>query len=161
MIPGLGGERLEPSDVNQSRLRAAEEEPSLIFNAWSDVSPPSESIHAINAGHCAQHQGITVFERFHFALFRAYFEDNRDISDRGVLLDVANDSGLDANRLANDMDTGRGRVEIEHRQDKLLAGGNFAGVPTVFFGGGYPLEGAVPIQVYERAEERLADQTGR
>ena len=151
MIPGLGGRRLELSIVNRSRVRAATEEPSLIFNAWSDTSLPLVSIIALEAGHCAQHQGAELFERFHFALFRAYFENNRDISDREVLLDVAKDSGLDVTLLASDMDTGRGRLEIEHRRQELMARGNFAGVPTVFFGNDYPIEGAVPIQAYERA----------
>jgi predicted DsbA family dithiol-disulfide isomerase len=155
MIPGLGGEHLELSNVNRSRLRAAAEEPSLVFNAWSGTSLPAVSIFALEAGHCAQHQGAKVFERFHFALFRAYFEDNRDIADRKVLLDVAKDSGLDVTRLASDLDTGRGRMEIEHKRDTLMARGNFAGVPTIFFGNGYPLEGAVPIQVYQRAVSRL------
>ena len=154
MIPGLGGKRLELSIVNRSRMRAVAEEPNLIFNVWSDTSLPLVSIFALEAGHCAQHQGTKAFERYHFALFRAYFENNRDISDRKVLLDVAKDSGLDVTRLASDMDTGRGRMEIEHRRDTLMARGNFAGVPTVFFGKGYPLEGVVPIQVYERAVRR-------
>ncbi len=155
MIPGLGGERLELSNVNRSRLRAAAEEPSLVFNAWPDTSLPLVSIFALEAGHCAQYQGAKAFERFHFTLFRAYFENNRGISDRKVWLDVAKDSGLDVTRLASDIDTSRGRMETERKRETLLARGNFAGVPTVFFGNGYPLEGAVPIQVYQRAVSRL------
>jgi len=155
MIPGWGGECLELSGVNRSRLRAAAEEPGLVFNAWSGKALPSASIFALEAAHCARNQGAKVFERFHFGLFRAYFERNRDISEREVLLDVAGDSGLDVRRLAGDMETARGRVEIEHKRVERMAGGNFAGVPTVFFETHYPVEGAVPLQVYERAVSRL------
>jgi len=136
-------------------MRAAAEEPGLVFNPWSGTALPSASIFALEAAHCAWNQGAKVFERFHFALFRAYFQRNRDISERKVLLDVARDSGLDVTRLAEDIETGRGRVEIEHKRNERMARGNFAGVPTLFFEGVYPVEGAVPVQVYERAVSRL------
>lgn len=160
MIPGLGGERLELSEVNRSRERTPLEEPTLTFNAWSATSLPSESLHALEAGCCAEDQGSEAFERFHFALFRAYFENNRNISSREVLLDVARDAGLAVMRLATDMDRGQGRAEIESRLNDLVAGGEISGVPTVYFGTGFPLLGAVPIQIYECAADRLNIQGG-
>ena len=41
------------------------------------------------------------------------------------------------------------------RRDDLMARGDFNGVPTAFFGNAFPLEGAVPVQVYDRAVDRL------
>ncbi len=157
MIPGLGGRRLKRSDVNRSRARAAEEEKSLLFTPWHDgLGPlPSASMPALEAGYCARHQGNETFGRFHFAVFRAYFENNRDISDRDVLLGIAMDTGIDVNRLANDMDKGEGREALEQRRDSLMAGGDFTGVPTVFFGNDFPMIGAVPVQVYQQAVERM------
>jgi len=139
-------------------VRAAQEEPGLIFNPWPDTSLPSASMPALEAGRCAQYQGGEAFEHFHFALFREYSEKNRDISSRDVLLDIARDSGLDTTHLASDMDNGQGRAELAHERDAILAPGDFIGVPTVVFGNNYPLEGAIPIQVYQRAMEKLMKQ---
>jgi predicted DsbA family dithiol-disulfide isomerase len=141
--------------MNRIFARAREEEPGLTFNAWPEKPMPSESTPALEAGCCAQYQGKEGFERFHFALFRALFEDSRDISEIGVLLDVAGQAGLDVSRLAQDLDSGWGRRKIKDRRDTLMAGGEFNGVPTAFFGSVFPLEGAVPVQVYHRAVERL------
>ena len=156
MVPGLGGHRLGRADVNRSRVRAAEEEPSLVFSPWTDAPLPSASMPALEAGRCAQYQGEDAFERFHFALFRAYFEDNRDISSRAVLLALAGDAGLDVARLASDLEGGRARAELLAERDELMAKRDFTGVPTVVFGGRVPLIGAVPIAVYRRAVERLS-----
>ncbi|MFH1488917.1 MAG: DsbA family protein [Pseudomonadota bacterium] len=155
MIPGMGGQRLSPSDINLSRLRAAGEEPGLVFSPWPDIEPPSASIPALEAGRCAACQGEEAFKRFHFALFRAYFEDSRDISNGSVLREVAVTSGLEVSRFIKDLEAGQGRKELELQQAGLMAKGNFTGVPTVIFGGRHPMIGAVPMQVYERAIERL------
>ncbi|MFC1885807.1 DsbA family protein [Thermodesulfobacteriota bacterium] len=156
MIPGLGGPALFRSDVDQSRIRAADEAPNLTFIPWTDGDAlPSESIPALLAGHCAKRQGDAAFDRFHFDIFRAYFELNRDISDQDVLLDIAGGAGLDVKRLKADMGDGQALSELEQRRESLIEKGDFTGVPTVFFGDTYPMIGAVPIQVYQRAAARL------
>ena len=155
MVPGMGGHRLSPADVNRSRTRAAEEEPGLVFSPWPDAPLPSASMPALEAGRCAHYQGPDAFERFHFALFRAYFEDSRNISNRGVLLAVAEGAGLDVTRLARDLEDGQARAELLAEQPELTGRGDFTGVPTVVFDGRVPLVGAVPIAVYRRAVERL------
>jgi predicted DsbA family dithiol-disulfide isomerase len=74
---------------------------------------------------------------------------------------VAMDNGLDVKRLADDMDKGEGRAALVQRRDSLTAGDDFTGVPTVFFGNEFPMIGAVPIQVYQQAVERLSRPTIR
>lgn len=146
---------MDRSDMNRIFARAREEEPGLIFNDWPYTPMPSASIPALEAGVCAQLQGKERFERFHFALFQRLFEDGKDISSRRVLLEVAGDAGLDVSRLVVDMESGLGGRRIERRRAALMAQGDFNGVPTAFFGNTFPLEGAVPVQVYDRAVDRL------
>ena len=93
---------------------------------------------------------------FHFSIFRAYFEENRDISSRDVLMEIGENAGLDVIRLEKDLERGQGRAELEGHKRTLMAKGDFTGVPTVFFGTSHPLVGAVPIQVYQRAVDRLS-----
>ena len=154
MVPGLGGQSLSRSDINRSRIRAAQEEPGLVFSPWLNAPPPSASMPALEAGRCARYQGGDAFERFHFALFRAYFDLSRDISSRSVLLSLAKDAGLDLARFASDLEGGRARAELAEQAERV--GSDFTGVPTVVFGKGLPLVGAVPIEVYRRALERLS-----
>ena len=155
MVPGLGGPYLTLTDINHSRVRAAVEEPDLIFCPWPDKPPPSGSLPALEAGRCAQYQGGEPFKQFHFLIFRAYFEENRDISRREVLIEIGENAGLDVVRFIKDLESGLGRAELESERRKLMERGNFNGVPTVYFGAPYPLVGAVPIQVYQSAVERI------
>jgi predicted DsbA family dithiol-disulfide isomerase len=111
---------------------------------------------ALEAGRCAQDQGGESFKQFHFSIFRAYFEENRDISSREVLIEIGKNAGLDVIRLEKDLERGQGRAELEAERRTLMSKGGFNGVPTVFFGTSHPLVGAVPIQVYQRAVERLS-----
>jgi predicted DsbA family dithiol-disulfide isomerase len=110
---------------------------------------------ALEAGRCAQYQGGDPFKQFHFAVFRAYFEENRDISSRKVLTEIGENAGLDAMHLEEDLERGQARVELEAERRILMAKGTFTGVPTVFFGTSHPFVGAMPVQVYQRAIERI------
>lgn len=155
MVPGLGGSRLSLSDINRSRERAAIEAPDLAFSPWPNIPPPSGSMPALEAGRCAQYQGGEPYKQFHFSLFRAYFEENRDISRRAILVDIGKHAGLDAMRLEEDLERGQARAELESEKSTLMAKGTFTGVPTVFFGKSHPFIGAMPVQVYQRAVERI------
>jgi predicted DsbA family dithiol-disulfide isomerase len=141
--------------MNRIFARARAEEPGLTFNDWPEAPMPSTSMPALEAGCCALYQDKGAFEQFHFALFRAIFEKSLNISDRSVLLDVAGDAGLDVPRFSEDLDRDRSRKTIENRRNALTAGGEFNGVPIVFLASSFPLEGTVPVRVYQRAMERL------
>ena len=155
MVPGMGGPHLIQSDINRSRVRASVEEPELVFCPWPDKPPPSGSMPALEAGRSAWYQGGEPFKQFHFSIFQAYFEKNQDISNREVLVEIGKDAGLDVMRLEKDLEGGPGRAELEAERRRLMAQGNFNGVPTLFFGTFHPLVGAVPVQVYQRAVEKL------
>ena len=134
--------------------RAGEEEPTIKFNAWPENSQlPSASMPALVAAKCAQLQGEAAFEKYHMALFRAYFEQNRDISQRDVLLTLAAETGLDTDRFATDFDSEPPRQAILQEYQEARMAGDFSGIPTAFIGGRFMLEGAVPVEVYRRGVE--------
>jgi predicted DsbA family dithiol-disulfide isomerase len=60
------------------------------------------------------------FDAVHRALFKAYFEDGRDIGSVEVLLDIAGECGVDRTALAASLAAQRFRTEIE--DDEALAG---------------------------------------
>ena len=60
------------------------------------------------------------FDATHRALFRAYFEEGRDIGNVDVLLDIANECGVDSTALAASLAGQRFKTAIE--DDEAMAG---------------------------------------
>ena len=81
------------------------------------------------------------------ALFAAYFQDNRDVSDDEVLLDVAASTGLDrqkvASWLADETLSAEVRVELEHWRDN-----NITGVPAIIIDQRFMIPGAQDAQTF-------------
>lgn len=76
--------------------RPASLEPTVTFNEWSgDNAPPSHSLPSAVAGKVAARFGPDAYKSFHRRAMEAYFTENRTISDRPVLLDIAEEAGLD------------------------------------------------------------------
>jgi predicted DsbA family dithiol-disulfide isomerase len=75
------------------------------------------------------------------ALFAAYFQDNRDVSDDEVLLDVAESTGLErrdvAAWLADEALSDEVRVELAHWRDN-----NITGVPAIIIDQRFMIPGA-------------------
>ena len=139
--------------------RCAEAEPAAEFHTWSGAhAPPTRSQPSAIAGKAVRDTfGADAFGRFHLALMHAYFAENRTISDRAVILDVADACGLDgaelARRLDEQSDAYEAAVVADHR--RALAQG-IAAVPTVVIDHEYLLQGALRLEQYRKVVERLA-----
>jgi predicted DsbA family dithiol-disulfide isomerase len=163
--PFLLRPRAQPRDLAQFTAyterwaRPAAAEPSAGFRVWSGGQPPpSHSLPSAVAGKAVQ-QLFTAdeFERFHLALMRAYFAENRTISDRRVILAVARAAGLDAGALAERLEAHGGPLEeavVADHKAALAAG--IAAVPTVVAGGEHVLRGAMTLEQYRKVLARLA-----
>ena len=105
-------------------------------------------------------QGQERFEKYHFLLLRAFFEENLDISDPDILSRLAREAGADLKVFTADLRSGKGlqRVIAEHR----LAVEQYAihAVPTVIIGGQEKVVGAVPRQAYQEALEKTLARRG-
>lgn len=137
-------------------LRAAASEPSLGIRPWVHGERyPGSSIPALVAAQAARRQGDTLSETFHFALFRTFLVENRDISSGAVLEQVALHAGLDLDRLRSDLKdpTVKEAVYAEHLEAIDLW--NVEAVPTIIMGD-ERIEGAAPLTVYQAALTRLA-----
>ena len=157
-VPGM---KISPKSES-ARLRAAFEEEGFTFKPWeSNETYPISSMPALRASKCARLQGESTFQRFHVALFKAFFEDSRNIANREVLLSLAENAGLDVDRFCIDFDSGSQRSEIMADYEEYQSSFHGWGVPLAIFGGRYPLGGAVPIEMYRRAVDLcLASQSG-
>src|SRR5258705_2738648 len=85
----------------QGWLRVAADEPRAPFVPWaSDAGPPSHSVPAHVIAKTAGALGADAGARMRDRLFRAYFTESRDISDRATLAALWREAGLDADAFA-------------------------------------------------------------
>ncbi|HWW59490.1 MAG TPA: DsbA family oxidoreductase [Sphingopyxis sp.] len=86
------------------------------------------------------------------ALFKAHFTDNRDVSDRAVLADIAASVGLDTGRAAAILASGE-FGEMVRTEEAYWADQNITGVPAFILGGRMLVPGAQDPEVFVRVIE--------
>jgi predicted DsbA family dithiol-disulfide isomerase len=87
-------------------------------------------------------------------LFDAYFNEQKDISDRQILIQDSQSIGLNTDGLLERLDKAAVREQIEVEEEHWRNRGVTA-VPTVVFGSAGALVGAQPVDVYKQALTRL------
>jgi predicted DsbA family dithiol-disulfide isomerase len=134
----------------QSWLRPAAEPDAPEFRPWAtDAGPPSHSVPAHLVAKAAAAIGGDTFRSMHDSLLRAYFVENRDISDADTLRGLWREVGLaDAAFAVAEAPATRAAVLAEHR-DALAYG--VTGVPALMLvGNDVPTLGAMPYETYRR-----------
>lgn len=86
------------------------------------------------------------------ALFRAHFTDNRDVSDHGVLADVAGSVGLDRARAATLL-AGDDYGEMVRVEEAMWIDRNITGVPAFILDGRMLVPGAQEPEAFIRIIE--------
>lgn len=80
---------------------------------------------------------------YHWAVFRAYFQDDRDIGDVDVLTDVAEEIGLDAEAFRKALQAHRYLDEVIGEEQWAMQTG-ISGVPAFIFAQKYLVTGVRP-----------------
>jgi predicted DsbA family dithiol-disulfide isomerase len=88
------------------------------------------------------------------ALFKAYFTDGRDLSERVTLGAVAAEGGLDANEVDDLLAGDRGTVEVRQWEQKGQRLG-ISGVPFFVINGEIALSGAQPPEMFQAAFDKV------
>lgn len=81
------------------------------------------------------------------ALFRLYFEEGIDISDRAVLLKVAGHAGMDPKIVGQLLDSEADHEDVQE-EDKAAREIGVGGVPTFLVGGKYVVQGCQKQEVW-------------
>jgi predicted DsbA family dithiol-disulfide isomerase len=138
----------------ESWRRAAAEEPAARFQVWaSDEGPPSHSTPAHLVAKAAAALGPGEFTRMHEALLRAYFEQNRDISNPETLAALWRETGLPEAELKRSEDPALLRQVLKEHDEALELG--VGGVPAVRLAGSdVAITGAQPVEAYRRWIQR-------
>ena len=118
------------------------------FTMWeSEEEFPNCSMPSAEAGLAARFQGPEEWERFHDNLLAAFFTENRNISDKKTVGDVAEESGLDMDRYRDALESGglREKAVKEYMEATNLG---ITGIPSVVVNDHAVMVGAVPTEQY-------------
>lgn len=110
---------------------------------------------ALQAGEFARDLGPAAFRRLHGRLFRAYLLDGRNLGRREVLLEVADEAGIDTGALAGALDDGRYEDELRLAADEAERYGIDA-TPTMLFGR-HKVVGCAPADVMREGSRRARE----
>ena len=162
------GRTVEQSREVQGQMRAAAENAgvSLDYEGGGDGIDDADAPPAMMWNTFAAHRllawaldtaGSGKQTDFKLALFRAHFNERRDISRRDTLLDIVESVGLDrsgALAVLDDPDLAA-RVRAEQRRAWDL---NITGVPAMVVEGKFLIPGAQAAEVYVDALRRVAEK---
>ncbi len=113
--------------------------------AFNEISLVSKSRLALEATEYARDKGH--FDSFHGRVFHAYFVETRDIGNLDVILELADQDGLNPNDLNLALQEKRYAERLEKaKQEGRLYG--VTAVPTFIFNGEHKIVGAQPIDVF-------------
>lgn len=132
-----------------ARVREMAEAAGLTYRPGPVVS---NSMRSLQLAEFARDEG--GFDRLHPELFRAYWEEGRDIGDEAVLADVADRVGLDADRALAAVRGGEYRARVRGSTDAAIGIG-VDGVPAWLVDERMLIPGAQPHEVFERVLARL------
>jgi len=89
------------------------------------------------------------------ALLAAYFTDGRDVSSRDVLVDVAEQVGLDPVEARHVLAEGRYAQDVR-AQEQFYQSQGVSAVPSVIINDRYLIQGGQPPEVFEQTLRKIA-----
>lgn len=110
---------------------------------------------ALQAAEFARDLGGGAFPAVHEALFRAYLAHGRNLGRRAVLLEVADEAGVDAGALADALKDGRYEDELRRAEGEAERYG-IESTPTMLFGR-HKVVGCAPADVLREAARRARE----
>jgi protein-disulfide isomerase-like protein with CxxC motif len=118
-------------------------EPDLPFRPWAapDSEWPVTLWPAFEAVKCAERQSILLADDLAWSIRLAFFRDNRCVSMRHVLLELAEATGLDLVRFETDFDAGASKSLVIEESRQGWERAKLPGSPTLLLPDGERLDG--------------------
>lgn len=91
------------------------------------------------------------FDQFHLAVFKAYWEEAKNIGLKSVIREIVEECGLDAYEVERCLDEGRYTQAIKTQSEEAKRSG-INGIPA-YVVGGFLIEGVQPYEFFQRAVE--------
>lgn len=113
----------------------------------------SQGLLAFRAAKAAQRQGEDAFKRFHYALMDLRHVTRRNLARKATLIELAKETGLDAETFATDLDDRSLLTAIGEDYETGVAQFGVFGTPTLVF----PDGGALYVQMTPAPLSEAAD----
>lgn len=104
---------------------------------------------ALEVAEYAKEQGR--FDQFHLAVFKAFWEEGKNIGLRSVILETAQQSGLDTEDVDRCLNEGRFTRSVQAESEEAKQSG-ISSIPAYVIGG-LLIEGVQPYEVFQGAME--------
>lgn len=148
----LGGK--ENMDRAHEQLRALGNEVGIAFN-FEGVKVGPNTLDAHRLIHWAGTESRDMQTAVASALFKANFEEGRNVGDRQVLVDIATQAGMDGAVVTRLLETGADRDHVLGEIDAVRQMG-VSGVPFFIFDQQYAVSGAQPVETFVAAFRDIA-----
>jgi predicted DsbA family dithiol-disulfide isomerase len=146
------GSTAEQSATSRAILRSRGAEVGFTFN----MSEESRIYNTFDAHRLLHWAGTVGRQReLKHALFKANFTDGANVSDHGVLVDVAVAAGLDGDEARKVLATGRSAEEVRDAEREWIARG-IRSVPAIVINGKWLISGGQPAAAFEQALRGIA-----
>ena len=144
-------------NYTNSWMRPKEMEPELDFTVWATDDPqPHSSIEAHVAFKVLEELAPDNAKAFHDRIMRAYFVENRDISNAAFLTELAVDVGVDAGAFEEAMkNRAEAMTELVFAEHASAQQHGVSGIPTVIFENQYAVSGAQSQETYEDIIDKI------
>ncbi len=108
----LRGEAAPRDILQQEWWLAALQEPAAEFQPWVGDDWPTTTLPAFDAAWAAFQQGESAGFAYDLRVRKAFFAQSRNIGRREVLLQTADEAGLDVARFRADFESGKARPTV-------------------------------------------------
>jgi len=153
-IAGKYGATPEQSAQNRARLQALGQTLGIDFV----FSPDSRIVNSFAAHQLLEFAlSLGVQHPLKLALFKAHFTDQRDVSEVGVLLDVAQSVGIVRNDAAQVLASETLARTVREKQEFWTSRG-ISGVPSMIFAEKYLVTGAQGAENYTQILRQVAQE---
>ena len=157
------GRTIEQSKEVQGRMREAAEAAGVSLDYEGEEPAPDAMMWNTFAAHrlltwALEEHGAEAQMRLKLALFEAHFNHRRRIGEREVLLDVAEEAGLDRSAAAAALDS-EDLARKTRTEERAAMEMNITGVPAMIVEGRFIIPGAQPPEAYINALRRVAERT--
>lgn len=152
----------DQSRAVQGRMREAAEAAGVSLDYDGEEPAPDAMMWNTFSAHklltwVGEEHGATKQTDLKLALFKAHFNERRQVGEREVLLDVAEQVGLDRNAAADALDS----EELAHKvraEERAAWDLNISGVPAMIVENKFMIPGAQPAETYADALRRVAEK---
>jgi len=152
-----GGGPPDRAELELEIWLAALQEPEARFKPFGD-DWPTTTLPAFEAAWCAFQQGEAIGRDFDLRIRKAFFAESRNIGKREVMLEIAQEAGLDLERFTRQFNSDEPRAAVleEGRIGKEVYG--VRGTPTIMLNDGTKLR---HLMAYPKIENGKILSVGR